>query len=261
MRSPILPMIADSSLGVYPSPVPDDRGGSGAPGMLRARPLSALFSSMDESWGCISVAWHGPPYAPWSTWMHLSLLWDYLARSVASPLQLAFVENDDPICTDLGPAHDVFTKGYHQLWFQEVNVDRMDEVVDLGGRQWCQRWGGRFRPVEDAHCHILTMTTATMTAAAAATAAAAVAAVVVTAAVETADVVAAVVTVTVAMAVMAMAVMAAATMTRKGNMGCSVSVSGDSFYDCSGNNDGSESGDGLHRRWCRRRLQQQQQCW
>ena len=75
----------------------------------------------------------GLPYASRLMWMHLSLLWDYLAGSAASPLQLAFVENNDPICADLGPVHNVFTKGHHQLWFQEVDVDRMDEVVDLGG--------------------------------------------------------------------------------------------------------------------------------
>ena len=72
--------------------------------------------------------------------------------STASPLQLAFVENNDPICVDLGSARGMFTKGYHQLWFREVDVDRMDEVVDLGGRRWRQQWGSGFRPVEDAHC-------------------------------------------------------------------------------------------------------------
>jgi hypothetical protein len=59
------------------------------------------------------------------------LLWEYLTDSAASPLQLAFVENDDPLCADIGPAHDVFTEGYHQLWFQEVDVDAMEEVVPL----------------------------------------------------------------------------------------------------------------------------------
>ena len=47
--------------------------------------------------------------------MHLSLLLDYLTGSAVSPLQLVFIENDDPICVDLGSVHDVFTKEYHQL--------------------------------------------------------------------------------------------------------------------------------------------------
>jgi hypothetical protein len=150
VHSPVPPMIADGRIGVYAAPhvVPDDDGGDddggddddddddddGASSKMSSRlrqPLSVSFPSDDESRGCVSVAWRGPKYSSRSTWMHLSLLWDYLAESAASPLQLAFVENDDPICADLGPAHDVFTEGYHQLWFQEVDVDRMDEVVDL----------------------------------------------------------------------------------------------------------------------------------
>ena len=137
-------MIANGRVGVYPLHVLDNGGGNSTPGTLQARPLSVPFLSEDKSRGCISVTWRGPPYASQLTWMHLSLLWDYLAGSVASPLQLAFVENDNPICTELGPAHNVFTNGYHQLWLQEVDVDKMDKVVDLGGQRWCQQWGGGF---------------------------------------------------------------------------------------------------------------------
>ena len=141
---PIPPMIANGRVGVYPPRVLDNRGGGRTLGTLRAWPLSVLFPSKDESRGCISVAWHGPHYASRSMWMHLSLLWGYLAGSVVSPLQLVFIKNDNPICANLRPVHDTFFEGYHQLWFQEVNVDRMDKVVDLGGRRWCQQWGGGF---------------------------------------------------------------------------------------------------------------------
>jgi hypothetical protein len=127
VRSLVPPMIANGRVKVYPPRVLDDGGGGGAPGTLQAR-----------SWGCVSVAWRGPPYASWLMWMHISLLWDFLTGSVASPLQLVFVKNNNPICVDLGSAHDVFIKGYHQLWFQEVDMDRMDKVVDLGGQRWCQ---------------------------------------------------------------------------------------------------------------------------
>ncbi|EED88791.1 hypothetical protein THAPSDRAFT_264188, partial [Thalassiosira pseudonana CCMP1335] len=96
-----------------------------------ATPLVISFPSEDESRGTISIAWRGPEYSARSEWAHLSLLWDYLTDSAASPLQLAFVENDDPLCADIGSAHDVFTEGYHQLWIQECDVDRMDEVVPL----------------------------------------------------------------------------------------------------------------------------------
>jgi hypothetical protein len=140
VRSPVPPMIADGKIGVYPPYVPGgtavDGGGGGAAtntmgGSPIGRPLSISFPSEDESRGTVSIAWRGPTYSSRSTWMHLSLLWDYLAESAASPLQLAFVENDDPICAEIGPAHDVFTEGYHQLWFQEVGVDRMDEIIGI----------------------------------------------------------------------------------------------------------------------------------
>mmetsp|Transcript_27016 Transcript_27016/g.48746 ORF Transcript_27016/g.48746 Transcript_27016/m.48746 type:complete len:971 (+) Transcript_27016:401-3313(+) len=126
IQSPIPPMVADGVVGVYP---PYSSKESTA---TEAKPLSISFPSEDESRGTISIAWRGPPYTSRSTWAHLSLLWDYLTDSAASPLQLAFVENDDPLCAHLGPAQDVFLEGYHQLWFQEVDVERMEgEVVPL----------------------------------------------------------------------------------------------------------------------------------
>lgn len=127
VRSYVPPMVfQDGLVGVYPPYNPQDSAAAAA-----AKPMSISFPSDDESRGTISIAWRGPPYSARETWVHLSLVWDYLTDSAASPLQLAFVENDDPLCADLGPAHDVFTQGYHQLWFQEVDVERMDEVVPL----------------------------------------------------------------------------------------------------------------------------------
>lgn len=123
VKSTIPPMA--EQVGVFPPFNLNDDSGS------KAQPLSITFPSEDESRGTISIAWRGPPYTARSTWTHLSLLWDYLSESAASPLQLAFVENDDPLCADVGPAHDVFTEGYHQLWFQEVDVESMDDIVPL----------------------------------------------------------------------------------------------------------------------------------
>jgi Zn-dependent M16 (insulinase) family peptidase len=121
--SPIPPMVVGE--GVYPpyDPYREDDAS--------LTPLSISFPSEDESRGTISIAWRGPSYQSKKEWNHLSLIWGYLTDSASSPLQLAFVENEDPICADLSPAHDVFTEGYHQLWFQEVEVDRMEEIVPL----------------------------------------------------------------------------------------------------------------------------------
>jgi Zn-dependent M16 (insulinase) family peptidase len=123
--SPIPPMVLGTT-GVYPPYDP-----SRAENDASMTPLTISFPSDDESRGTISIAWRGPNYQSKKEWTHLSLIWDYLTDSAASPLQLAFVENDEPMCADLGPAHDIFTEGYHQLWFQEVEVDRMDEVLPL----------------------------------------------------------------------------------------------------------------------------------
>mmetsp|Transcript_12678 Transcript_12678/g.26729 ORF Transcript_12678/g.26729 Transcript_12678/m.26729 type:complete len:1186 (+) Transcript_12678:92-3649(+) len=120
-----LPTMNVNTPGVY-SPYDSENGVAES-----GTPLAVTFPSEDESRGTISIAWRGPLYQERSEWAHLSLLWDYLTDSAASPLQLAFVENDDPLCADIGPAHDRFTEGYHQLWFQEVDVDRMDEVIPL----------------------------------------------------------------------------------------------------------------------------------
>ena len=89
-----------------------------------------LFPSDDESRGTISMAWRGPTYAEKYEWCLLTLLWAYLTDSAASPLQKLFVECDDPLCAGLSPASEVFTEGYHQLWFHETNDERAEEIVE-----------------------------------------------------------------------------------------------------------------------------------
>ena len=109
VNSPVPKMVfEENKVGVYPP-----YGESSV--SKKAQPLTVSFPSEDESRGTISIAWRGPPYSARMTWAHLSLLWGYLTESAASPLQLAFVENDDPLCADIGPAHDVFTEGYAQV--------------------------------------------------------------------------------------------------------------------------------------------------
>lgn len=126
INSHVPPMESNNVVvGVYPPYSSMDEDGA------KPSPLVINFPSEDESRGTISIAWRGPPYAARATWTHLSLLWDYLSDSASSPLQLAFVENDDPLCAYVGPARDVFTEGYHQVWFSECDVDKMEEVIPL----------------------------------------------------------------------------------------------------------------------------------
>ena len=131
INSIVPPMVPDGKMGVYPPYNHTEQSDSDGCSSTKSQPLVIAFPSEDESRGTISIAWRGPMYSSRSTWVQLSLLWEYLTDSAASPLQLAFVENDDPLCADIGPAHDVFTEGYHQLWFQEVDVDAMEEVLPL----------------------------------------------------------------------------------------------------------------------------------
>lgn len=126
-----IPPMESNVVGVYPpyssmNVYDDDDDDAKKPS-----PLVINFPSEDESRGTISIAWRGPPYSARSTWAHLSLLWDYLSESAASPLQLAFVENEDPLCAYVGPARDVFTEGYNQVWLSECDVERMEEVIPL----------------------------------------------------------------------------------------------------------------------------------
>ncbi|KAL7480138.1 hypothetical protein ACHAW6_005844 [Cyclotella cf. meneghiniana] len=119
-----VPPMEPNKIGVYPPY-------SSVEVSAKPTPLVIYFPSEEESRGTVSIAWRGPPYSSRENWVCLSLLWDYLTESAASPLQLAFVENDDPLCAYVGPAHDMFTEGYHQVWFQECDVEKMDEVVPL----------------------------------------------------------------------------------------------------------------------------------
>ena len=102
------------------------------------KPKEILFPSEDESRGTISIGWRAPPYSSRTTRFRLSLLWTYLTESATSPLQKAFVECDEPLCADVSPAHEVFTEGYMQLWFMEV--ERMDEVT-IRNLQLSERFG------------------------------------------------------------------------------------------------------------------------
>ena len=73
------------------------------------------FPTEDESVGTVSMAWRGPAYSDTAAWQKLLILQKYLTDSAASPLVKAFVECASPLCGDVGPAHEVFSEGYHQV--------------------------------------------------------------------------------------------------------------------------------------------------
>ena len=94
-----------------------------------AAPKRVHFPSEDESTGSVSLAWRGPAFGEHGTWLALRLLWKYLTDSAASPLQKAFVECDEPLCGEVAPAHEIFTRGYHQVWFEDAEVEGIDGIV------------------------------------------------------------------------------------------------------------------------------------
>ena len=92
-----------------------------------ARTIS--FPTEDESVGTVSMAWRGPAYSDAATWQKLALLHNYLTDSAASPLAKAFVECASPLCGDVSATHEVFVEGYHQLWFEDAEVETIDQIA------------------------------------------------------------------------------------------------------------------------------------
>jgi len=95
---------------------------------LEGAARTVYFPTEDESVGTVSMAWRGPAYSDAATWQKLIVLQKYLTDSAASPMVKAFVECASPLCGDVGPAHEVFSEGYHQLWFEDAEVGTIDEI-------------------------------------------------------------------------------------------------------------------------------------
>lgn len=72
------------------------------------------FPSEKEETGVVSLAWRGPKYDDQQTWAQLHLLWSYLTVSAVSPLTKALVEVETPLCSQVVPADEIFSEGYHQ---------------------------------------------------------------------------------------------------------------------------------------------------
>jgi len=91
-------------------------------------PKAVPFPSEDESTGVVSLAWRGPPYADQQAWAMLRLLWSYLTESAVAPLNKDMVEIDAPYCSRIGPADELFSEGYHQVWFRDVARAKLGDI-------------------------------------------------------------------------------------------------------------------------------------
>lgn len=117
-------------------PVPPMRSLPGSVGVLtqggnEGTPLTITFPSENEATGVVSLAWRGPRYEEQETWAALHLLWAYLTESAIAPLTKAFVEVATPLCSRVGPADEVLSEGYHQVWFQDAPVETMEQIRAL----------------------------------------------------------------------------------------------------------------------------------
>ena len=59
------------------------------------------FPERDESIGEVQISWVGPPLEDTLELQAIDVLATYLTDSPVSPVQQAFVERDDPLCTDV----------------------------------------------------------------------------------------------------------------------------------------------------------------
>uniref|UniRef100_A0A7S4B5T8 Peptidase M16C associated domain-containing protein n=1 Tax=Chrysotila carterae TaxID=13221 RepID=A0A7S4B5T8_CHRCT len=96
---------------------------------MRGKPKQVLFPSEDESTGIVSLAWRGPRYDEHRAWVELYVLWEYLTDSAVAPLTKKMVEIDLPFCSRIKPAYEVFSQGYHQVWFRDARCELMDWIV------------------------------------------------------------------------------------------------------------------------------------
>jgi Zn-dependent M16 (insulinase) family peptidase len=106
-----------------------DRPDPDQPVEKRRRRAFIEFPEKDESVGEVAVTWVGPQYHDFLTNEALSVLSTYLIDSAVSPVQQAFVERDDPLCTDIYMANE--DKAGHttlSAYFSSVPTEKLDTL-------------------------------------------------------------------------------------------------------------------------------------
>lgn len=94
------------------------------------------FPEKDESVGEMQISWVGPKFQDWMTNEAVNILSTYLTDSPVSAIQKAFVERDDPLCTDayIGSS-DKAGASLLSAYFSSVPTEKLDgldqQLVDL----------------------------------------------------------------------------------------------------------------------------------
>lgn len=134
-ESAVPPVIDGSSID-QPGLDPADPPAEGSQPDSKRRRAFIDFPEKDESVGEIQISWVGPKFQDWLTCEAISILSTYLTDSPVSAVQKAFVERDDPLCTDAYiDASDKAGASLLSAYFSSVPSDQLDRLdqqfVDL----------------------------------------------------------------------------------------------------------------------------------
>lgn len=133
--SAVAPTI-DGSKTEQPGLDPADPPAKGSQPDPKRRRAFVDFPEKDESVGEIQISWVGPKFQDWLTCEAVNILSTYLTDSPVSAIQKAFVERDDPLCTDayIG-ASDKAGASLLSAYFSSVPSDQLDrldqQLIDL----------------------------------------------------------------------------------------------------------------------------------
>ncbi|GAC99682.1 hypothetical protein PHSY_007285 [Pseudozyma hubeiensis SY62] len=131
-----VPPTIDGSKTEQPGLDPADPPAEGSQPDSKRRRAFIDFPEKDESVGEIQISWVGPKFQDWMTNEAVNILSTYLTDSPVSAIQEAFVERDDPLCTDayIGSS-DKAGASLLSAYFSSVPSDQLDrldqQVVDL----------------------------------------------------------------------------------------------------------------------------------
>ncbi|KAJ1023179.1 hypothetical protein NDA16_003332 [Ustilago loliicola] len=131
-----VPPTIDGSKTEQPGLDPADPPAEGSQPDPKRRRAFVDFPEKDESVGEIQISWVGPKFQDWMTCEAVNILSTYLTDSPVSAIQKAFVERDDPLCTDayIG-ATDKAGATTLSAYFSSVPTEQLDkldqQLIDL----------------------------------------------------------------------------------------------------------------------------------
>lgn len=131
-----VPPTIDGSKTEQPGLDPADPPAEGSQLDPKRRRAFVDFPEKDESVGEIQISWVGPKFQDWMTCEAVNILSTYLTDSPVSAIQKAFVERDDPLCTDayIG-ATDKAGATTLSAYFSSVPTEQLDkldqQLIDL----------------------------------------------------------------------------------------------------------------------------------